>query len=364
MVTVGGMTRLTRSGLSMTDWKLQGSMPPMNAAEWEAEFNRYKQFPEYQQRRQQGMTVDDFKSIFWWEYGHRMLGRALGVVYGAPLLYFAARGALPPHIRARAAALLVLGGTQGLVGWWMVKSGLQEETAAKLGEGEGAQVRVSPYRLATHLAMAFTTFGLLVHTGLDALRGPGAANEALAAFGKQLLAPAGVLRRATIGTAALAFVTAMSGAFVAGNDAGHAYNTFPKMTYDRWLPEEILNMQPLWRNFFENTATVQASHRTLAFTTLGAVAATLLAARRGGAGALWSALPAEARRAQLAMATVATGQVTLGVATLLLYVPLPLAAAHQAGALALLGTSVWSVHALRFARGGALRLAAQRAAKP
>ncbi|KAG5176688.1 COX15-like protein [Tribonema minus] len=357
MVTVGGVTRLTRSGLSMTDWKLQGSLPPLNEAEWEAEFARYKQFPEYQQRQHQGMTLDDFKYIFWWEYGHRMLGRALGVVYGAPLLYFAARGALPRHIRGRAAALLALGAAQGLVGWWMVKSGLHEGTLARLrgaggGEGEGGervQIRVSPYRLAAHLGMAFTTFALLVHTGLDALHGPGAARQVRTCVDVLSLPLARVLRGAALTTAALSFVTALSGAFVAGNDAGRAYNTFPRMLPDRWLPVEILEMEPLWRNFFENTATVQAVHRALAMTALGAAVGTFVIARRGQMGALWVALPAGARSAQSFVTAVALGQVTLGVSTLLLCVPLPLAAAHQAGALALLGGGVWSAHALRFA---------------
>ncbi|CAM9894013.1 unnamed protein product, partial [Discosporangium mesarthrocarpum] len=123
MVTVGGVTRLTRSGLSMTDWKVQGSLPPMTTAEWEKEFEKYKQFPEWQQR--QSMTIDDFKFIFFWEYAHRMLGRALGVIYGVPLLYFGLRGQIPGHIRGKVLALLAMGGGQGLVGWWMVKSGLE-----------------------------------------------------------------------------------------------------------------------------------------------------------------------------------------------------------------------------------------------
>jgi heme A synthase len=174
MVTVGGVTRLTKSGLAMTDWKLQGSLPPMNQQEWEAEFSRYKQFPEYQQRK--SMTLDEFKFIFWWEYGHRMLGRTLGVIYGVPLLYFTARRMIPAHITGKVALLLGLGGTQGLVGWWMVRSGLN------LSPQQQKEIRVSPYRLATHLGMAFTTFALLVHTGLEALHGPAAAQQVSLVF--------------------------------------------------------------------------------------------------------------------------------------------------------------------------------------
>jgi heme a synthase len=171
MVTVGGVTRLTKSGLAMTDWKLQGSLPPMNQQEWQAEFARYKQFPEYQQRK--SMTLDEFKFIFWWEYGHRMLGRTLGVIYGVPLLYFTARRMIPAHITGKVALLLGLGGTQGLVGWWMVRSGLN------LSPQQQKEIRVSPYRLATHLGMAFTTFALLVHTGLEALHGPAVAQQVI-----------------------------------------------------------------------------------------------------------------------------------------------------------------------------------------
>ncbi|CAN0199221.1 unnamed protein product, partial [Ectocarpus sp. 12 AP-2014] len=238
MVTVGGVTRMTKSGLSMTDWKIQGSLPPSSEAEWEAEFDRYKAFPEWQQRR--SMTLDEFKHIFFWEYAHRMLGRVLGVVYGVPLLYFGLRGRIPAHIRGRVAGLFALGGAQGLVGWWMVKSGL-EDRSADLAVGK--EIRVSPYRLAAHLATAFTTFSLLVHTGFQALDGPRAASPSATDAARRLL-DAGVMRQGSnlrviaMGVCGAAFVTAVSGAFVAGNDAGRCYNCFPKMTEEDWLPEE------------------------------------------------------------------------------------------------------------------------------
>ncbi|CAM9506943.1 unnamed protein product [Chrysoparadoxa australica] len=351
MVTVGGVTRLTKSGLSMTDWKLQGSLPPSNQEEWEAEFERYKSFPEYQQRK--GMALDEFKFIFWWEYCHRMLGRCLGVIYGVPLLYFAATRAIPRHVTGKVFALLGLGGAQGLVGWWMVKSGLD----AKDPQGASTkEIRVSPYRLATHLGMAFTTYCLLVHTGLEAFKGPAAASSSSQQLSKQLLKQASKLRGGCIATGSLAFFTAMSGAFVAGNDAGHAYNLFPKMTQDTWLPPDIMSMTPRWRNFFEETATVQADHRVLAMTTLTAVSAVYIGARRAGSGALWRALPLESQLALNTTMGIMATQVGLGISTLLLYVPIPLAAAHQAGALALMGSSVWLASSLRWARLAATKV--------
>lgn len=164
MVTVGGITRLTRSGLSMTDWKLHGSVPPITTEEWEVEFERYKQFPEWQQR--QSMTLNEFKFIYFWEYAHRMMGRFIGVAFTVPGLYFAARGMIPKYLYPRMALLFSMGGCQGLIGWWMVKSGLEMDPQQR------REIRVSPYRLATHLSMAFTTYVLLIWTGLDVLRSP------------------------------------------------------------------------------------------------------------------------------------------------------------------------------------------------
>jgi heme a synthase len=343
MVTVGGITRLTKSGLSMTDWRIQGSLPPMTDAEWAAEFARYQQFPEYQQRR--GMALEEFKFIYWWEYGHRMMGRFIGLAYALPLGYFAARGRIPRAMYPRLATLFALGGTQGLIGWWMVKSGLEMDPQQR------KEIRVSPYRLATHLGMAFTTFTLLVWTGLDCLH----PREQAARLAAQLQAarPSPALleqlrrvRGAGLASAALLGTTILSGAFVAGNDAGRAYNTFPKMG-DDWLPDGLLELEPAYRNFFENTATVQLDHRVLALTTAGSIATTLALARRGQ---VWAALPPQTRTALTATAGMAGAQVALGISTLLLYVPIPLAAAHQAGSLVLLSLLTWSVHSMRFLR--------------
>lgn len=349
MTTVGGVTRLTRSGLSMTDWKLQGSLPPISQQEWQEEFDRYKQFPEYQQRK--SMTLDEFKYIYFWEYLHRMMGRTIGLIYGVPLVYFAARGVIPRHLYGKLAALLGLGGAQGLIGWWMVKSGLEDPL---MDPAKSRQIRVSPYRLSVHLGMAFTTFSLLVYTGLQALHGPlPPKNELLESAGQKLVKEAQRLRGGSIATKALVFVTVLGGALVAGNDAGHAYNMWPKMTEDSWHPPGMFDMKPLWRNFFENTATVQAQHRNIAYTTVSVAAATVLFARFGAGGKLWAVLPSTSRKAVTAVALVAAGQGALGITTLLLYDPLPLAAAHQATALLLLGTAVWSTHSLRFVKAAA-----------
>jgi heme a synthase len=212
MVTVGGVTRLTRSGLSMTDWKLQGNMPPITEKEWADEFERYKLFPEWQQRK--SMTIDEFKFIYFWEYGHRMLGRSLGFAFAVPALYFGARGMIPKRLYPRIALLFGLGGTQGLIGWWMVKSGLEVDPK------QPKEIRVSPYRLTTHLSFAFTTYVLLLWTGLDVLHGPEKMKATAATLSKECLKYAKKVRGMAAVSGALAAVTVLSGAFVAGNDAG------------------------------------------------------------------------------------------------------------------------------------------------
>lgn len=339
MVTVGGVTRLTKSGLSMTDWKLQGSLPPMNDEEWQKEFDRYKQFPEWNQRK--SMDIEEFKSIYFWEYGHRMFGRSLGLFFIGPMAYFSIRGMIPRSLYPRLFGLLGLGGAQGLIGWWMVKSGLEVDPEQK------KEIRVSPYRLATHLGMAFTTYGLLLWTGLDILFPISKAKSVAEAIPADILKVAAKTRRFAVINAALVGITAMSGAFVAGNDAGRAYNTFPEMG-DTYVPYEILDMEPLWRNFFENTATVQFDHRVLALSTYFAICTMYV--RALGAREMWKAMPALARYAGHALAGMAGVQVGLGISTLLMYVPIPLAAAHQAGSLALLTCALGFVHSLRFSR--------------
>lgn len=348
MVTIGGVTRLTRSGLSMTDWRLQGSLPPMNLAEWQKEFDRYKQFPEWQQR--QKMTLDEFKFIFFWEYGHRMFGRLIGVAFVVPCSYFLARRMIPRSMYPRLALLFGLGGGQGLVGWWMVKSGLE---GAELDERKRLQkeIRVSPYRLTTHLAVAFTTYTSLLWTAFGILNPAHTARSVAASLSTDCLQYARRLRGMAGVTGALVATTVVSGAFVAGNDAGRAYNTFPLMQ-DRWVPpsEDLFELTPTWRNFFETTALVQFDHRVLAMSTLAAIAGTVGYARMGPGSKHWKRLPIYTRGAAYSVVAMGVGQVALGISTLLLYVPVPLAAAHQAGSMVLLTLVTGLAHSLSFSK--------------
>jgi len=353
MVSVGGMTRLTKSGLSMTEWNLTGRKPPMSKIEWDAEFERYKTFPEWQQRK--SMTLDEFKYIFWWEYGHRQLGRCVGVAFGVPLAYFLARGRIPAALKGRMFGLFALGGAQGLIGAWMVQSGLDASPEQR------KEIRVSPYRLATHLGMAFTTYSLLLWTAMDVLRPRQVLEQALekAAAGRRAAQSLGGdaskaaevtqglakglarVRGGAVATLGLVFTTALSGAFVAGNDAGRAFNTFPDMD-GQWVPSGVLELEPLWRNFFENTACVQFDHRCLALASTTAVGLTL-----ASGGASWAVLPPHAKAALVGMGGMVCVQASLGVGTLLLYVPIELAAAHQLGSLVLLSVTALAAHSLK-----------------
>jgi len=342
MVTIGGLTRLTKSGLSMTDWKVQGSLPPMTHDDWMVEFERYKLFPEWQQRK--SMTLDEFKYIFYWEWGHRMFGRVVGVAFTGPLIYFAARGRITPQLRGRMALLFAMGGSQGLVGWWMVRSGLNEKDGGWVKEGQSREVRVSPYRLASHLCMAFSIYSLLLYTAFDVLY-PKATQLSLASVPPKIAAKLPALRASAAGTAGVVFVTAMSGAFVAGNDAGCAFNTWPDMD-GQFLPDAAVEGQltPAWRNFFENTALVQFDHRMLAYSSIGAVATTYALARRGN---VWAVLPMPTKVAMNGLVGMVTAQAALGISTLLMYVPIELAACHQAGSLVLLSFATLGAHSLR-----------------
>eukprot|EP00004_Rigifila_ramosa_P025954 TRINITY_DN7892_c0_g1_i2.p1 TRINITY_DN7892_c0_g1~~TRINITY_DN7892_c0_g1_i2.p1 ORF type:complete len:331 (+),score=90.15 TRINITY_DN7892_c0_g1_i2:177-1169(+) len=329
MVVLGGVTRLTQSGLSMTSWTFVGSLPPMNEAEWEAEFARYKQFPEYQDLNR-GMTLAGFKQIFWWEYSHRMAGRAIGVVFGVPFAYFLARGRFDGAMKRRLAALFALGGAQGLLGWYMVQSGLSRETIVT------ATPSVSPYRLASHLAMAFGIYGLSLYTALDFLRRK-------VPLATPLHPSVAKMRRMTVVTLAMLACTILSGAFVAGNDAGMIYNTFPLMG-GRVVPSDYIDPdKPLGRNFFENPANVQFNHRVLG---VGTGLHILFAVYVAGKKRHFAHLPRPAVTAATALAAVAVAQMSLGIATVLTAVEVPVAAAHQAGSLTLLTACVFLLHAL------------------
>jgi len=337
MVALGGITRLTGSGLSMVEWKPTGILPPTTKEGWEEEFNKYKSFPEYQKHNDE-LSLAEFKWIWFMEWGHRMAGRATGMVFGIPLLYFGMRGMIPKRLAPRMAGLLLLGGSQGLIGWWMVRSGLNDK------ERFGGEGRVSPYRLAAHLSMAFILYTALFNTAIGLSTAHKVANMSPSArlYAQALIekVPAS-LRIGSVGLASLVGLTAFSGAFVAGNHAGMVYDEFPTMG-GKLLPDDIVNpfLEPKWRNIFEHDTMVQWNHRVLAMTTLGAVTSMYLASLR-------LPLPSNARVASHLMMAMSTVQVSLGISTLLLHVPVPLASAHQMGSLTLLTLSLWFAHTLR-----------------
>lgn len=353
MIHVGGVTRLTKSGLSMTTWSPLGSLPPITNEEWEVEFSRYKTFPEWQQRK--NMSLSEFKFIYGWEYGHRMLGRAVGLAFVLPWAYFSARKMIPKGYQKRMFGLLAMGGTQGLVGWWMVRSGLGNDRF-----GDRNEIRVRPVNLTAHLSMAVATYGALLWTGLDILNLPHKkelAEKALKMFSKEALQQAVRLRKGSICLTALTGLTIVSGALVAGNDAGRAYNSFPKMG-DEWIPSEINELTPWYRNLKENTAMVQFNHRILGVSTavgaLGLVGLGLFSPVKSKmASAL---LTPQAKIGLYSLGITAAGQMTLGIATLLHYVPLSLAAAHQVGSIIVFSSGIYLTHSLRYARPALSRL--------
>ena len=319
MVVVGGVTRLTHSGLSMVEWKpLVGSIPPLDEAQWEAVFLRYQATPEYQ-KVNRGMALEEFKGIFWWEYFHRLLGRAIGVVFALPLVYFLLRRKIDGPLALKLAGIFLLGGLQGAMGWYMVKSGLVDNP------------RVSQFRLTAHLGIALLILAAMLWTALGVLHPHRTAHDA----------PRRRLSTFAAALAALIFLMALSGGFVAGIRAGFAYNTFPLMN-GHLVPPEILALEPWWDNLFSNMATVQFNHRMIAWLLMLLVPAFWIAARR-------VPMPPRTRLATHALLGMLVIQVALGISTLLLGVPVPLAAAHQGGAVLLLAAAIWSSHELRAA---------------
>lgn len=317
MIVVGGATRLTHSGLSITEWQpIVGTLPPLSEADWMVAFDKYRQTPEYLQVNK-GMSLEAFKGIFWWEYAHRLLGRTIGLVFLFPLLWFIWRKRVDRAMAWRLGGIFVLGGLQGAMGWYMVKSGLVDNP------------RVSQFRLTAHLSLAFLIFGAMYWTALGLLeRQP------------RLQPPASSgLRRLALAILALVAWMILTGGFVAGIRAGFAYNTFPLMN-GHWIPPEIFMLDPWWKNFFYNMATVQFDHRLGAWALALLVPWFWLRARR-------EALPQAARLACNALLLMLAVQVALGITTLLLRVPVPLAAAHQGGAVLLFAAILSVVHALR-----------------
>ena len=320
MVLVGGATRLTESGLSITEWKpVMGTLPPLGESGWQAEFEKYRAIPQYRQLNA-GMSLAQFKTIYWWEWAHRLLGRLIGVAFLLPFLLFLWRGWVEPALRAPLWFIFGLGALQGAVGWWMVASGLAD------------RVEVSQYRLAMHLMLACVIYVALIWTAqrLDERR-PFPAR--LAAEGR-----AGArIRFGAIGLLVLVLAEIYLGALVAGLRAGYVYNTWPLID-GSFVPSAsgLFFDTPLWRNFFENTLTVQFDHRMTAYAIfICALLHALDVARTVKSGS--------ARSGAFVLAACVALQVALGVATLVWRVPLAVALAHQAAAVLVLTAAV--VHA-------------------
>lgn len=325
MVTLGGLTRLTGSGLSITEWDpVVGAIPPLGDAAWHAAFAKYQLIPQYRLENH-GMGLDAFKAIFWWEWTHRFLGRLLGFVFLIPFVFFAWTGAIARRQWPRMLLLFALGGLQGFVGWWMVESGLE------------TRISVSQYRLAIHLGVAIILLGAILWTALEYLRG----RNPSSAFRPEAGGPT---RIASYAFVALVYVQMLLGALVAGLHAGLIYNTWPSMD-GRVFPEAPFADRPWWINFFENTGLVQFDHRLGAYAVL--IAALTIAFR------VRAAPPdAHALRAAGLIAGLTIFQVVLGIVTLLVQAPLALAAAHQLSAALLFCAAIWNAYEQRCAGRG------------
>lgn len=315
MMLIGAITRLTESGLSMVEWRpLIGVLPPLTDEEWQRVFALYRKTSEYRLQNPD-MSLGAFKTIFWWEYIHRVWGRLIGVVFAVPLLWFLVRRQIPKGLAPHLVALFLLGGVQGVIGWWMVKSGFVDRDD------------VSQYRLTVHLGIAFVILGYMLWIAI------GLISRGLAEFAL----PAGLGRNAKA-VLLIVFITALTGGLVAGLNAGFTYNEWPMMD-GRFVPDGYGEMSPWWLNLFDNIAAVQFDHRMMAYLTAAAVLALWLQARRGR-------LPAAAQRPFHVLAAVVVVQIALGIATLLMVVPLPLAVLHQAGAIALFCAAVWAAQSV------------------
>jgi heme a synthase len=316
MIVVGGITRLTRSGLSIVEWQpIMGALPPLNEVQWQELFAKYRLTPEYKQVNF-GMSLEDFKRIFWWEYIHRLLGRLIGLAFLLPYLWFLLRKRLDRANAWRLGFVFLLGAAQGALGWYMVMSGLVDDP------------RVSHYRLTAHLGLAVVIFAAMFWIALDMLR-PRADSAG----------PVPTLARSALALVAVVFVMILSGGLVAGIRAGYAYNTFPLMN-GHFVPPEIFLVEPWHRNFFDNMATVQFDHRLIAWLLLIVVPLLWWLSRR-------TPVPGDARLASTLLLAALALQVGLGIATLLLRVPVVLGAAHQGGALLVFAAALWFAHELR-----------------
>jgi heme a synthase len=314
MVVVGGITRLTQSGLSIVEWQpVAGVLPPLNDTQWQALFEKYKATPEFAQRNAD-MDVAGFKKIFWWEYVHRLLGRLIGVVFFIPYVWFLAKGRLDEDVAWKLGGVFILGGLQGALGWFMVQSGLVSEP------------RVDSLRLAAHLGLAFVIHAAMLWVALDLIR-------------RERVSNTDAIRGTAGGMVALVFLQVLSGALVAGIHAGKAYNTFPLMD-GHVVPPDIALLEPWWTNLAYNMATVQFAHRVLAIAVALMAFGVWMGIRRdlpNPRARFWSGL--------LLVAVIL--QIALGVLTLLLAVPVNLGVLHQAGALVVFTVAICVRHALR-----------------
>jgi heme a synthase len=360
MVVVGGVTRLTLSGLSITEWQpVVGIVPPLSAADWSVAFAKYQEVPEYRAVHF-AMSLGEFKRIYFLEYAHRLLGRLIGVAFAGPLVWFLVRGKLPRRLVPPLCGILLLGFTQGALGWYMVESGLAD------------RVEVSQYRLVAHLALALAIYAAILWVALGIVRKPvpqsvqriplagfdpaiHVANPAAESVGGRAnLGHGGIKHRCSIDTlvdpgwgrrraseTVLVFVALaiVAGGFVAGTRAGLTYNTFPLMD-GKLVPEGYAQLRPFVLNWFENIAAVQFDHRLLAVATTIVILLVWAASWR-------AVLPRSARTALHGLLAVGLLQVALGIATLVLVVPIPLAAAHQAGAVLLLTAAINFRHTMR-----------------
>lgn len=302
MIAVGGLTRLTDSGLSITEWApVTGAIPPLSAADWQAEFDLYRAIPEYQLQNR-GMSLEEFQFIYWWEWGHRQLGRFIGLVWGLGFLWFVMRRQIPTGWTPRLLGLGALGGLQGAIGWWMVSSGL-----------EGTMLDVASYRLATHLGLAFVILGLIAwyvlrlgRSEVELLQARRSREHRLAKLGAVMVG--------------LVFAQILMGALVAGIDAGRSYTDWPLMAGELF-PSNALDLMPVWSNFFENPGLVQFNHRMLAYVVLAFGVILWLSARRSAIGRV--------RLAHGWMMLALGVQVVLGIVTVLYAAPWQLAIGHQ-----------------------------------
>ncbi|MFT4518875.1 MAG: cytochrome c oxidase assembly protein subunit 15 [Halioglobus sp.] len=313
MIILGGATRLTHSGLSMVEWKpLIGIIPPLSEAAWLEIFNKYKQFPEYQ-KINHGMSLDEFKSIFMYEYLHRVLGRLIGMIFLFPMLYFAFRKRLRPRLFPKLFILFILGGLQGLLGWYMVKSGLVDNP------------HVSQYRLTAHLGAAIVLYGYMLWVSFDLL------------FTRAKGAAVGATSRWSLLLVALVFMMILSGGLVAGTRAGLAYSTWPLMG-DTFIPAGLYSLTPAWLSAFEDITTIQFNHRMFAYLLFVLLNVFAFKVYRS------SSADGRGRLGAVLLVTALFVQVGLGIITLLLQVPVVLGVAHQGGAVLLLTAMLFVSH--------------------